>query len=602
MAVETNARIEFSVASVEEWEKVNPKLHQGEPVFAKKPSGKYILKVGAPGGSTYKNAVVVWDQDDAETKMTSTQEAAAQALASKNVASASASAAKASENAAAASKSAAATSEANAKTSETNAAASANTAKAWSMSDGSPDGVTGNKSAKTWAEEAKTSASASASNASASAFSATNSANSAKAAMQSETASANSASAAASSASSASTSATNAKTSETNAAKSATAAAQSAENAKLFDPTSYAKLTEVFPITDTGRKDIKHTITDLNDIKCISYPSWSCLDSAYVQTVSNCPTKTAFYLFNVRNGASSSSKGGTFTNLTSYYYYIAQLLLDIGGNMWVRTCFNRSNVKFNFSLWVKVATKYDLPTQYVQSVTESNGKVTVTKGDGESTTFNAGLNILARNKAYAVGDIAYSPNLPSYLYLECTTAGTTGATEPDMSSLSGGVIVDDGTAQFSVKTVCAKEYVDSKSTDEAKKWKNAYNTLQKRSYPTEFDDDELTLLMDTQLATGTITLSQPYTDFDGLYIEYTDNALNAFNTKYISTAELNYRIARSIALKGGESGATISLISGEQYWRIWCGKSRGFTTTTFPVWTENCIITRIYGVKFKEIT
>lgn len=144
--------------------------------------------------------------------------------------------------------------------------------------------------------------------------------------------------------------------------------------------------------------------------------------------------------------------------------------------------------------------------------------------------------------------------------------------------------------------------MDSKSTDEAKKWKNAYNTLQKRSYPTEFDDDELTLLMDTQLATGTITLSQPYTDFDGLYIEYTDDALNAFNTKYISTAELNYRIARSIALKGGESGATISLISGEQYWRIWCGKSRGFTTTTFPVWAENCIIPRIYGVKFKEIT
>lgn len=101
MAVETNARIEFSVASVEEWEKVNPKLHQGEPVFAKKPSGKYILKVGAPGGSTYKNAVVVWDQDDAETKMTSTQEAAAQALASKNAASASASAAAQSASAAA---------------------------------------------------------------------------------------------------------------------------------------------------------------------------------------------------------------------------------------------------------------------------------------------------------------------------------------------------------------------------------------------------------------------------------------------------------------------------------------------------------------------
>lgn len=45
---------------------------------------------------------------------------------------------------------------------------------------------------------------------------------------------------------------------------------------------------------------------------------------------------------------------------------------------------------------------------------------------------------LSRNTAYKVGDIAYSPNLPSYLYLECTTAGTTGATEPDMSTLSGG--------------------------------------------------------------------------------------------------------------------------------------------------------------------
>lgn len=99
-------------------------------------------------------------------------------------------------------------------------------------------------------------------------------------------------------------------------------------------------------------------------------------------------------------------------------------------------------------------------TDYVQSVTESNGKVTVTKGSGESTTFNVELNILARNKAYAVGDIAYSSNLPSYLYLECTTAGTTGETDPDMSTLSGA-IVNDGTARFSVKTVCAKEYVDA---------------------------------------------------------------------------------------------------------------------------------------------
>lgn len=240
------------------------------------------------------------------------------------------------------------------------------------------------------------------------------------------------------------------------------------------------------------------------------------------------------------------------------------------------------------------------PTQYVQSVTESNGKVTVTKGGGESTTFNAGLNILARNKSYSVGDIAYSPNLPSYLYLECTQAGTTGATEPDMSTVSGGVTVNDGTAKFMTKTVCAKEYVDAKASEGESKWKKAYNKLKKRCCPTEFDDDELTILMNTPLATGAITLSQPYTNFDGLLIEYCDDNQNAFNMKYISTAELNFRIARAIELKT-ESAATIALLSGEQYWRIRCGKSRGFTNTNFPVWNENAIIQRIYGVKFKNI-
>lgn len=45
---------------------------------------------------------------------------------------------------------------------------------------------------------------------------------------------------------------------------------------------------------------------------------------------------------------------------------------------------------------------------------------------------------LQRNTAYSVGDIAYSPKLPSYLYLECITAGTTGTSEPDMTKISMG--------------------------------------------------------------------------------------------------------------------------------------------------------------------
>ncbi len=67
---------------------------------------------------------------------------------------------------------------------------------------------------------------------------------------------------------------------------------------------------------------------------------------------------------------------------------------------------------------------------------------------------------LKRSTAYAVGDVAYSPNLKSYLYLECTTAGTTAATEPTLSSVTGGATVTDGTVKWAVKTVCAQQYVD----------------------------------------------------------------------------------------------------------------------------------------------
>ena len=232
---------------------------------------------------------------------------------------------------------------------------------------------------------------------------------------------------------------------------------------------------------------------------------------------------------------------------------------------------------------------------YVKSVTEANGKVTVAKGSGETTTFNAGLNILARNKAYVVGDIAYSPNLPSCLYLECTTAGTTGTAEPDISTLSGGGIVDDGSVRFVIKTVCAKEYVDSKSTDEAKKWKNAYNNLRKRSYPIEFDEDELTLLAsDFPPNKSPLKLSQPYTGFDGLYIVYGEMTRDSVLSEYVAKEQLEERIH-----------------FGKPYWflihgvgsiYIKCASDDITTPTSIAINYSNVYIYRIYGVKFKEIT
>lgn len=72
-------------------------------------------------------------------------------------------------------------------------------------------------------------------------------------------------------------------------------------------------------------------------------------------------------------------------------------------------------------------------------------------------------NRLQRMKAYKVGDIVYSSKLPSWAYLECTQAGTTAATEPNLSTISGGVEVNDGSVKWTVKTVTAKEYVDKKN-------------------------------------------------------------------------------------------------------------------------------------------
>lgn len=74
----------------------------------------------------------------------------------------------------------------------------------------------------------------------------------------------------------------------------------------------------------------------------------------------------------------------------------------------------------------------------VTSVEENHGEVTVKKADGTQNTFYSGLNILQRNKVYEVGDIATSPLLPSWAYFECTKAGTTGATEPNFSSIKAG--------------------------------------------------------------------------------------------------------------------------------------------------------------------
>ena len=63
----------------------------------------------------------------------------------------------------------------------------------------------------------------------------------------------------------------------------------------------------------------------------------------------------------------------------------------------------------------------------------------------------AEYGFLERNKKYAVGDIAYTTQLPAGYYLECVTAGTTGNTEPTISVESENV--NDGTVKWGVKNI-----------------------------------------------------------------------------------------------------------------------------------------------------
>ena len=87
-----------------------------------------------------------------------------------------------------------------------------------------------------------------------------------------------------------------------------------------------------------------------------------------------------------------------------------------------------------------------------KSVVQSINGITPDAGGG--ITLVTGINMLARNQAYQYGDIAYSPNLPSWAYLFCVQAGTTAASEPSFTSVNTmGQYITDGTVKWIVDDV-----------------------------------------------------------------------------------------------------------------------------------------------------
>ena len=94
---------------------------------------------------------------------------------------------------------------------------------------------------------------------------------------------------------------------------------------------------------------------------------------------------------------------------------------------------------------------------YAALIAAATSSLQATMTEAIATAKNAmDFNMLKRNKAYSIGDIAYSSYLPSWARLECVTAGTTADTVPSsitMVSSGGGVLISDGTVTWIVDDI-----------------------------------------------------------------------------------------------------------------------------------------------------
>ena len=107
-------------------------------------------------------------------------------------------------------------------------------------------------------------------------------------------------------------------------------------------------------------------------------------------------------------------------------------------------------------------TASDKASEAAASATNAAVSATSAAGAAEEAQgliSKAEYGFLKRNTAYAVGDIAYTEQLPAGYYLECVTAGTTGNTEPTFNV--GGVTLD-GNAEWSVQQSASMASVDAK--------------------------------------------------------------------------------------------------------------------------------------------
>lgn len=301
----------------------------------------------------------------------------------------------------------------------------------------------------------------------------------------------NKASAASTSASNASSSASNALTYSNNAASSATAAKASQDAAKTSETNAATSASNAAASAKSASSAASTAVSSHNDSS-----------SAHANGIAgNAATATqATNATNATNDGKGNNIVNTYATKSSIASSVTTASLTVSGATSVPTANagNSSNAIASTEFVAKsisalvngapeqlntlneLATALGNDSNFSATITAELGKkldeseasdTYVTKTLWQSSQNDMGTmlyqftNQLQRNKKYKVGDIAYSPLLPSWAYLECITAGTTGDKEPDFSSVSstGGAIADmaDGNVHWRVRdTRCRYEVGD----------------------------------------------------------------------------------------------------------------------------------------------
>lgn len=228
----------------------------------------------------------------------------------------------------------------------------------------------------------------------------------------------------------ASTSATNAKASENNAKSSETKAAVSATNAKTSETNAKTSARTASDSASASASSASASATSATKAKASETKALSSEQNAKTSETNAKDSET-----NASSSAESASSSETNALASELNAKRAEQNAKTSETNAKTSETNAKTSETN----AKTSETNASDSEMSARTSEINARVSETNAAESAriaTEYGGDFNMLKRNKTYSVGDIAYSPSLPSWAYLECTTAGTTGAFEPDFSSVS----------------------------------------------------------------------------------------------------------------------------------------------------------------------